>query len=493
MIAAHLAVLQVVLPLTAAPLCLLLRREILAWWMALTAAWIGVVNAALLLDRVMLLGPISYDLGGWAAPLGIVYHVDALNGMVLLLISATAAILLPYARLSVLREVGSERAALFYAALLLCMTGLMGMTATGDAFNVFVFLEISSLSTYALIAMGQDRRALTAAFQYLIMGTLGGTFILIGIGFMYAATGTLNMADLAARLPLAENQRAVQTAFAFFIVGISLKLALFPLHLWLPNAYAYAPPVVTVFLAATATKVAVYVMLRFTFDLFGAHHAFADVTLARVFPVLAGLGIILASLTALYQDHVKRCFAYSSVAQIGYIVLGIALMTPSGLTAGLLHIINHALAKGALFMSLGCLYYRLGAMSMSALAGAAREMPLSAAAFVIAGLSLIGVPLTAGFISKWYLLLASLEHGQWLLALIIVGGSLLALAYVWQVVEQLYFHAPPADRPAVTEAPWSLLIPTWLVVIANLYLGIDSSLTVNLADQAMRALLETQP
>ena len=493
MIAAHLAVLQVVLPLTAAPLCLLLRREVLAWWMALTAAWIGVVNAALLLDRVMLLGPISYDLGGWAAPLGIVYRIDALNGMVLLVISATAAIVLPYARLSVLREVGRERAALFYAALLLCMTGLMGMAATGDAFNVFVFLEISSLSTYALIAMGQDRRALTAAFQYLIMGTLGGTFILIGIGFMYAATGTLNMADLAARLPLAENQRAVQTAFAFFIVGISLKLALFPLHLWLPNAYAYAPSVVTVFLAATATKVAVYVMLRFTFDLFGANHAFADVTLVRVFPVLAGLGVVLASLTALYQDHVKRRFAYSSVAQIGYIVLGIALLTPAGLTAGLLHLINHALAKGALFMALGCLYYRLGAMSMSALAGAAREMPLSAAAFVIAGFSLIGVPLTAGFISKWYLLLASLEHGQWLLAVIIVGGSLLALAYVWQVIEQLYFHEPPAGRPSVTEAPWSLLIPTWLVVIANVYLGIDSSLTVNLADQGMRALLEARP
>lgn len=144
-------------------------------------------------------------------------------------------------------------------------------------------------------------------------------------------------------------------------------------------------------------------------------------------------------------------------------------------------------------MALGCLYYRLGAMSLSALAGAAREMPFSAAAFVIAGLSLIGVPLTAGFISKWYLLLASLEHGQWLLAVIIVGGSLLALAYVWQVVEQLYFCAPPGDRPAITEAPWSLLIPTWIMVIANVYLGIDSSLTVNLADQAMRALLEAQP
>ena len=493
MIAPHLPILQVVLPLVAAPLCVLLRREVLAWWLTLATTWVILVNAVLLLDRVALLGPIHYALGGWSAPLGIAYRIDALNGALLLLISATAAVLLPYARRSVLREIGATQAALFYAALLLCMTGLMGMAATADAFNVFVFLEISSLSTYALVAMGQDRRALTAAFQYLIMGTLGGTFILIGIGFMYAATGTLSMADLAEKLPIAENQRAVQTAFAFFIVGISLKLALFPLHLWLPNAYAYAPSVVTIFLAATATKVAVYVMLRFTFDLFGVHHAFSGLTVARVFPILAGLGIILASIAALYQDNAKRSFAYSSVAQIGYIVLGLALLTPSGLTAGLLHLLNHALAKGALFMALGCLYYRLGSMALPALAGAAREMPLSAASFVIAGLSLIGVPLTAGFISKWYLLLATLEQDQWLLAGIIVVGSLLALGYVWRVIEQLYFRDSPHDRPAVREAPWSLLIPTWTVIAANVYFGIDSHLTLSLAERAMQALMEAAP
>lgn len=493
MIAAHFPVLQVVLPLAAAPVCVLLRREVLAWWITLATTWAVLVNAVLLLDRVTTLGPITYAMGGWAAPLGIVYRIDALNGAVLLLVSAIAAVLLPYARMSVLREIGADHAALFYAALLLCMTGLMGMAATGDAFNVFVFLEISSLSTYALVAMGQDRRALTAAFQYLIMGTLGGTFILIGIGFMYAATGTLNMADLAARLPLAENQRAVQTAFAFFIVGISLKLALFPLHLWLPNAYTYAPSVVTVFLAATATKVAVYVMLRFTFDVFGMHQVFSNLTVERVFPFLAGLGVILASVWALFQNNAKRSFAYSSVAQIGYIVLGIALLSPLGLTAGLLHLFNHALAKGALFMALGCLYYRLGSVSLPALAGAARQMPLTAAAFVVSGLSLIGVPLTAGFISKWYLLRATLEQDQWLLALIIVVGSLLALGYVWRVVEQLYLRPAPTERDAVRDAPWSMLVPTWTLVAANLYFGIDSRLTVGLAGQAMRALLEGAP
>ena len=181
------------------------------------------------------------------------------------------------------------------------------------------------------------------------------------------------------------------------------------------------------------------------------------------------------------------------MAQIGYIVLGIALLSPLGLTAGLLHLFNHALAKGALFMALGCLYYRLGSVSLPALAGAARQMPLTAAAFVVSGLSLIGVPLTAGFISKWYLLRATLEQGQWLLALIIVVGSLLALGYVWRVVEQLYLRPAPTDRDAVRDAPWSMLVPTWTLVAANLYFGIDSRLTVGLAGQAMRALLEGAP
>lgn len=493
MIAAHFPILQVILPLMAAPVCVLLRREALAWWVGLSTTWVALVNAILLLDRSLTLGPITYALGDWAAPLGIVYRIDALNGTLLLLVSTVAAVLLPYARMSVLREIGSAGASLFYAALLLCMAGLMGMLASGDVFNVFVFLEISSLSAYALVAMGQNRQALTAAFQYLIMGTLGGTFILISIGFLYAATGTLSMADLAVQLPLTGHPRAVQTAFAFFIVGISLKLALFPLHLWLPNAYAHAPSVVTVFLAATATKVAIYVLLRFGFDLFGVHRIFPEPILARIFPLLAGLGVIAASVSALYQNNVKRRFAYSSVAQIGYIVLGISLFSPPGINAGLLHLLNHALIKGALFMALGCLYYRLGSTSLPALAGVAREMPLTAAAFVVSGLSLIGVPLTAGFISKWYLLQAALATGQWFVGVIILAGSLLALAYVWRVVEQLYLHAAPTDRAPVKEAPWSMLAPTWILTLANLYVGIDGHLMVTLAGQATQALLVGAP
>ena len=161
------------------------------------------------------------------------------------------------------------------------MTGLLGIAVTGDIFNVFVFLEISSLSAYALIALGKDRRALTAAYQYLIMGSVGATFIVIGIGLMYGMTGTLNMADLAERIPAVAATRTIPVAFAFLAVGISLKLALFPLHLWLPSAYAYAPSAVTAFIASTATKVAVYMLLRFFFTIFGARSRFDVMQLDR--------------------------------------------------------------------------------------------------------------------------------------------------------------------------------------------------------------------
>ena len=265
MIAAHYPALQVVAPLIAAPLCVLLRRGALAWLVAVAVSWIALAIAIQLLIQVTATGPVSYELGGWAAPWGIEYRVDSVNAFVLLIVSGISAVTAPYARGTIAREIPEDRHHLFYSAYLLCLTGLLGITITGDAFNVFVFLEISSLSSYALISLGSERKALTAAYQYLVMGTIGATFFLIGVGLIYAMTGTLNMADIAARLDPVEHTRTVLAAFAFIVVGLGLKLALFPLHLWLPNAYAYAPSAVTVLLAATATKVAVYTMLRFVF------------------------------------------------------------------------------------------------------------------------------------------------------------------------------------------------------------------------------------
>jgi multicomponent Na+:H+ antiporter subunit D len=396
---------------------------------------------------------------------------------------------LPYALRSVEKEIDEKNIAYFYALLMLCFAGLLGMTVTGDVFNLFVFLEISSLSMYSLIALGRDRRALTASFQYLVMGTIGGTFVLIGVGFLYVITGTLNMADLAQLLPDVTQTRTLHTAFAFIVVGIGLKLAVFPLHLWLPNAYAYAPSTATVFIAATATKVAVYALLRFIFSIFGADTAYGDLPLGEILMVLAVLGILIASTVAIFQENIKRMLAYSSVAQIGYIVLGICLASSLGLTASILHLFNHALMKGALFMAMGCFYYRLGSVQLDDLSGIARQMPWTFSAFVIAGLSLIGVPLTVGFISKWYLVGAALEEDGWLLALLVLAGSLLAVIYIWRVVEAAWFGKPSAKASDAREAPLPMLAATWLLVIANLYFGANTTLTAGIATRAAEALI----
>ena len=483
----HLSLLLVVTPLVAAPVIAVLPRGRLPWAVSLTVTFVCAMLAAIQLWVVVHDGAVSYELGGWAPPWGIEYRIDVVNAFVALIVSGIAAVTLPYALLSAEKEIPEEKIPLFYSALLLCLTGLLGITQTGDIFNLFVFLEISSLSSYALISLGRKRQALTAAYQYLIMGTLGATFFLIGVGLIYSQTGTLNMMDLAERLPEVTGLRTVHTGFAFIMIGFALKLALFPLHLWLPNAYTYAPTVITVFLAATATKVALYVILRVMFTVFPEN--FIAATPTHELFILSGVAaILIASVYAIYQVDVKRLLAYSSVAQIGYMALGIGFASALGVTATLIHLFNHALMKGALFMAVGAIIYRIGACRMDNIQGLGRQMPWTFGAIVIGGLSLIGVPGTAGFISKWYLVLAALEQNAWLVVAVILIGSLLAVVYMGKIIEALYFKAATETNIGVKEAPILLLAPTWVLVIANIYFGLNTELTVGIAQHAAQVL-----
>lgn len=495
---AHLPILQVVAPLILAPVCALLRNAKLAWAVAFVGslAALGAALSNLSAATAAAPVPISYAIGDWPPPFGIEYRIDVVNAWVLVVVSTIAAVVSFFARTSVAHEIEARRVPLFYAAFLLCLAGLLGITATGDVFNVFVFLEISSLSAYALISLGADRRALTSAFRYLIMGSVGATFVVIGIGLLYVMTGTLNMADLAELLPGVRHTNTVKVAYGFLAVGFCLKLALFPLHVWLPNAYTFAPSAVTAFMAATATKVAVYMLLRFFLTVFGAPFSFGIMGLDRVLAVLAAAAVLSMSLVAIFQTNVKRLLAYSSVAQIGYMILGLCLASVTGLTATLLHLFNHALMKGALFMALGCVAYRIGSVHVDAMAGLGKRMPWTMAAFVAGGLSLVGVPLTVGFVSKWYLVLAAVERGWWPAAVLVLVASIMALVYVWKVVESAYFRDAPHDeggKPRPTEAPWGLLAPTWALVLLNVYFGIDAGRTAAVAERAAQVLLGTAP
>jgi multicomponent Na+:H+ antiporter subunit D len=487
----QLPILQVVVPLIAAPLMVLLRHGTAAWLLAVGVSWASLAIALALLAEVAGGGTISYALGSWPPPWGIEYRVDAVNAYLALIVSVIAAVVAVYMRRSVAAEVPAERHYLFYAMYALCLAGLLGIAMTGDGFNMFVFFEISSLAMYVLIALGRDRRALMAAYQYLIMGTIGATFFVIGVGLLYLMTGTLNLADMAGRLGAVTDTRPVLAALAFITVGISLKLALFPLHLWLPNAYAYAPSAVTAFLAASATKVAVYVLLRFYFSVFGETTVFAALPMPEILLALSLAAVFVASVVAIFQQNVKRMFAYSSVAQIGYITLGVSFDSATGLTAGVVHLFNHALTKGALFLLLGAVALRAAAMRFDDLRGIGRVMPLTSFGIVLGGLSLIGVPGTVGFVSKWYLVLAALEQGAWWIALLVVLGSALSIAYVWRFVEAAYFHGPdPKMAPGPGEAPLSMLVPAWLMIGACVYFGLDTGLTLGGAGEAARVLLQ---
>ena len=492
---AQLPALQIVVPLLAAPLCALLRNPTFAWGFATAVSGVSFAVAAALAGAVSDGSEITYLLGGWAAPWGIEYRLDALNALVLVIVTGASTLTLVHARLSVAREVRRERIGLFYTAWLLCLTGMLGMAITGDVFNVFVFLEISSLAAYTLVALGPGRAALLAAFRYLVLGSIGATFFLIGVGLLYMMTGTLNMADMAGRLGEVAHTRTVTAGVVFVVLGLGLKAAVFPLHAWLPAAYAHAPSSAASFLAGTATKVSVYVLARFLFDVFGLDLSFERLDLGAFLVPLAIAGIVAGSAVAVFQDHVKKLLAWSSIAQIGYMVLGIGLGTAAGAAASILHLFNHALMKVALFLAVGNLVYRTGSAALANLSGLGRNMPWTMGAFLVAAMSLVGVPLTAGFVSKWYLLRAALEGGLWPVAAVVVASSLLAAIYMWRVVNAAFFTPAPPDtvQAHAAEAHWTMVAPVVALAAANVWFGVETSFSTGFAALAGAALAGGAP
>ncbi len=428
----------------------------------------------------------------------------------LVIVSFISFALAVYAKNNIEYELSKDRISPFYSIYMLFIAGLLGIVITGDVFNLYVFLEISSLAGYTLVAVRKRREALVASYNYLILGTIAALFILLAVGYLYMATGTLNMADLRERLPEIYSSKVVLTAFAFFMVGLSLKLALFPLHTWLPDAHGYATPVVSAILAALTITGSAYAMFRIMFTVFNVEFVLEVVPVTDMLIIVASVAIIAGSILTISQIKLKQMLAFSTVTHIGYMVLGVAIANQTAMTGGLMHMLNHAIMKASLFLIAGIVAYRTGIEEIAGLKGMGKKLPLSMAAFTVGALSMIGVPLTAGFVSKWYIAIGSLEAGMWYLIPVIIMSSLLTAVYFWRVIDSIYFKdssgqgvKESSEKDSLTgtlkslnpqafvlkEAPAGMLIPTLVLASLCIFFGIAAFIPVSIAEKAAIMLL----
>lgn len=435
------------------------------------------VASTMTLLQVMKTGPISYHLGGWPPPFGIEYVVDHLNGLVLVTVSFVSLLALIFSKESIKQEL-PEKIPQFYTLYVLLVTGLLGMTVTGDAFNLYVLLEISALTGYALIAMGNSK-ALVASFNYVILGTIGASFYLLGVGHLYIMTGSLNMANLLAILPGLYSTNAIFVAMVLILVGVWIKMAFFPLHTWLPNAYTYAPAAAGCLVAPLVTKVSVYIMIRLMLSVFSPLYVY-NIGLSQAIVWMAVAAIISGSILALAQTDFKKMLTYLIVAEVGYMVGGVWLASSTGLTGAILHIVNDALMTLCLFIFAGIVIYKKGGQQLSDLAGLYRKMPVTMTAFTVGAMSMIGVPPTAGFFSKWYLILGAIDAGRYHFMAALLISSLVNAILFFRVIEIAYFepkadhHAGGSEKISVDEAPLSMLVPLVIVALCLIIIGLYS-------------------
>jgi len=488
MIFANLPVLLVIIPLIAAAICTVLPWKHSPWALATFATFASFLCICKIVVQIYAGSTIIYPMGGWLAPYGIEYRIDKLSAIFLLLISGVASFAIVYGMPATQKEVAENKQKFFYAIYLLCFSGLLGVLATNDIFNIYVFLEISSIATYALVAMGKDRRALVASFEYLILGTIGATFFLIAIGLVYSMTGSLNISDIAIKIRPVVNTIPIKMACAFFTVGLALKIGIFPLHLWLTNSYTNAPTFVSSFLSGTTTKVGVYILIRITYGVFGHDFSYIDLPLGQILILLGSVGILVASTAAILQNNVKRMLAYSSVAQIGYIILGIGMANVPGASGAIIQAIFHGVSKAAMFMAAGAIMLSVKGVRLEHFEGIGRRMPLTITAFIISGLSLVGIPGTAGFIAKWYLLQAAIASGMWTVFAVIIISSLLTLTYVWKIIEVAFFEHMDAGRGSVNEAPLIMLIPMLGLSFITIIFGVWPVYMTGYVSQIVTAL-----
>lgn len=447
--------------------------------LTIAALLICLVSSFGILKTVIEQGTIQYWLGGWKPPWGIEYRVDHLNAIMLVLTSVLGMLVALYANKSVERELPGKTA-LFWSLFLLLITGLLGICITADLFNLFVLLEVASLSGYALIAMG-EKGATYASFRYVIIGTMGASFYLLGVGYLYITTGSLNMADLSQLLPELIKSKAIIAGFAFILIGLGIKMALFPLHGWLPDAYTYAPSAVSAVVAPLMTKVMAYVIIRVMFTVFKVEFPVSILRVTDLMVWFGTLAILFGAVMALSQSDFKRMLSYIIIAEIGYIVGGIGVANATALQGAIFHIVNDAMMMACLFLVAGLVMYRTNGHRIADFKGIFRTMPLTAFVFTVGALAVIGVPPACGFFSKWYLLLGGIKANQWGFVTALLVSTLINVALFFRIFDKgLFVHSHkkrpditgPSNNPRAGEAPLSMLLPAIFLALGILLIGI---------------------
>ena len=435
---------------------------------------------------------VTYAVGGWKPPFGIQIRIDFVGLFIASLIGVVGLLALIYSWRYVSHELDEEKVTYYYTLYLLLFTSMLGFSVTGDIFNMFVFMEIFSISSYALVGITGQRRAVRAAFKYLIMGATSSVTVLLAIAFLYSAVGSLNMVDIAERLSSGMFTQVASVALVLFLVGFAVKAALFPVHVWLPDAHSIAPSPISAVLSALVIKMGVLGILRIFFTVYTP--GFADLSgtwnaLLQVVAWGAAISIVLASAMAIIQRDLKVMIAYSSIAHIGYILLGICMLTTNGMAGGIYNILAHALGKGCFFLVAGAIIYKHGLRKITDLRGLGRSMPVTAGAFAVASLSIVGLPPSAGFVAKWYILWGCLQRGQYLFMVMVLLGSLLAAIYCFRVVYYLFFTGPRSGTVPVDEAPSTMFVPTAALAAGTLFFGIFATLVMPSVSTAARILL----
>ena len=464
-------------------------RRVAPWW-ALAVMTVTSFAALQLILRVAREGPFSYPLGGWMPPLGIEFRFDefsAVAGVICLI--GWLAVLYSVRYVEWLRALAKPRIPYYYSLLLLNLGGMLGFAVTGDLFNLFVFLEVLSLSAYALVAVSGEPTAPMAAFKYLLMGAISSLMVLFSIGLLYALTGTLNMADVTLHLKSVGGTAPVVLALALLTVGFMVKAAVFPLHIWLPDAHAIAPSPVSAVLSALVVKVGIIGLLRVYQIYYGA--GVLDLsTLNLVLVWLGAISIVMGAFFAIFQDDIKLMLAYSTISNIGYIVMGLGLASQYAVIGASVHVFNHALIKATLFLAAGALIYRTGYRTLTDLRGIGRSMPLTTAAISVGAISIVGIPPTAGFLCKWYIALGAFQAGQPFFGFALVFGALFIFIYYIRMVNAFYFQAPVHHEVVeAREAPLSMLVPILVLAALCLIMGVLGRIPLSFIEPGVVRLL----